>query len=198
MNTYNTTQVQSDEPEGMSAVRQVFERASNAIVEASKLSKEVAALRSEVDAMKHDIEYVRARNRELDEQLAMTRQQRDEARQEVERLKSELSSVQSNATHLQYSLDEANRRIEALSGDLQNTKQDRDRAYDEWHKADTAKSAAEEKLRDIEDFATKAFSLVRPTQSATTVDGGPSSEPQQASSEHANPTPPFVQAGYGG
>ena len=150
--------VQEDE---MSHIRQIFDRAANAIVQASELSKQVADLQSQFQALKNDMEYLRKRNAELDVALADVRGQRDQAMRERDEAKNNHAAEQNKAGDLQAKLDYANRLNEALQSELTSTKADRDQAYDAWHKAETAKDEAEGKLRDIEDFAQRAFGLSR-------------------------------------
>lgn len=87
--TFNATE------ERMGLVRDVFAQAANAITAASELSKEVANLRNEVEALKRDMEYTRARNKELDEILSDVRRQRDEAQAKLRETEGELANHKS-------------------------------------------------------------------------------------------------------
>ena len=141
-----------DEPEDMGAVRSIFDRAANAIVEASRLSKEVAALRSEFDTLKWDMEYLRARNRELDEMLAQTRAQRDEALSQVHAFRNELVEAKSHNDSLTAAQASNEHSIASLEAELGQTRKDRDaygmeamQAKDELAKA----KATIDKLRSV-------------------------------------------------
>lgn len=196
-NTYDTpvaAPITQEEPEGMSMVRSVFERASNAIVEASRLSKEIAEIRTQLDAIKREVEEVQRRNRELDEMLTTTRQQRDEARGKLYDTERELAAVRSQLAMATDQLNTSIAKSNNLSDLLDKKSHDYDQAMDLYRDADKAKTEAEQRLKDIEEFAGRAFGLVRPTPSPTapanpvpSTDGGTvgsvESEPQAAVEE---------------
>jgi chromosome segregation ATPase len=193
---FNQAAPSHDEPEGMSMVRQVFERASNAIVEASKLAKELEQIRQEVEQIKRDLDYMRARNKELDEMLATTRQQRDEARQSAADTTAKLSQATSELDSTKYHLEQMTNQRNTLEEQVRKLNEDLSQAMDSWHKSDQAKDEAQAKLKEIEDFAQRAFALVRPTQSTTPPanDGVQSTAPEVVSSNHPEPAPEYKPA----
>lgn len=83
--TNETTQEDAD----MATVRAVFEKASNAIVEASRLGRLVGELEAKVTALAQDLDWLRERNKSLDEQLNYVRKARDEAQEKVHDLERE-------------------------------------------------------------------------------------------------------------
>lgn len=203
MSDYGTTAVHvspvqnptptQDEPEGMSAVRQVFDRAANAIVDASKLAKEVAAIRNELDNMKRDMDYLRARNKELDEMLATTRAQRDEAQAAVQRLNSELNQAKAEIEGLTSAKTSAEHVIEGLRHELDQSRKDRDEYANEWHKVDAELAKAKAQLEEIQEFAQRAFGLHKPqpVQPEPTMDHTiPHGDPAPAQAELATPSTP--------
>ncbi len=68
-----------EEDQEMARVREIFERALNAIVSATQLAKEVDSLRGDVSSLRSEIDNVRAYNQRLDVELTATREQRDQA-----------------------------------------------------------------------------------------------------------------------
>lgn len=84
--TTQETPVTDQENPTVSKLREAFDAAKNAIVEGTELAKQVEELRrnvsslnSEVLLLQRDLEYIRSRNRELDEQVTEVRRQRDNA-----------------------------------------------------------------------------------------------------------------------
>jgi chromosome segregation ATPase len=87
------TQVEHETQENpaVSKLREAFDTARNAIIEGSELAKQVEELSLsvrnltlEVSSLQRDLEYVRSRNRELDEQVTQVRQARDNAISEAQ------------------------------------------------------------------------------------------------------------------
>ena len=146
----------------MSKVRQVFEQGLNAIVGLAQVSKDVEALKQELTSLRNDLDWVRNRNKELDQAITEVRSQRDTAMRERDEARSHVAELEgtlrmANDTNSQHLAD-----IEQLRSELTSTKADRDQAYDAWHKAEQAKEQAESKLKDIQDFAKSAFGLTEP------------------------------------
>lgn len=109
--------VQEDE---MSKVRELFDRAANAIVQASELAKVVGDLRSEVDGLKRDVERMRNQNEMLDQALTTARQARDNALGKLAETESTLSRTISDRDSAQREADnwqrQANDNAEKLHG----------------------------------------------------------------------------------
>lgn len=100
-----------EEQADMNALSDAFDRARNAVINASQLAKDVAALREEVSAirteaeqqvasLREEVEALRAessglreRNAMLDEHLVHARQQRDDAQARVYFLEAECTSL---------------------------------------------------------------------------------------------------------
>ncbi len=87
------TNVASTEDGEMSKVREIFERALNAIVAATQLSKEVEQLRGDVSTLRGEIDSVRAYNQRLDVELTATREQRDQALRDKQAAIDELNRL---------------------------------------------------------------------------------------------------------
>lgn len=86
----------------MAIVQKVFEKASNAIVDASRLAKEIEALRQsmietertfnvQVQQLRADMDELRSRNQWLDDQLATARASRDRAYDELSTTNAQLA-----------------------------------------------------------------------------------------------------------
>src|ERR1700723_1814246 len=86
----NIPQEAPQEDSEMTTVKAVFEKASNAIVDASRLKVEVGDLRAAVDGLRQEVEKVRSQNQWLDEQLTNVRGQRDKATGELSAAREEL------------------------------------------------------------------------------------------------------------
>jgi len=174
----------------MSHIRSVFDRAANAIVQASELSVQVQALSEEVKGLHSDIEYVRNRNRELDTILSDVRDQRDKAQTEVLAKVEALNQAESRVASLTISLDSRDRQIADLEAKLaQATKERDDYAYQSMDLTDKL-SVSQAKLEKIEDFAKSLFPIgkseaasVLATPVAPAWDNPPSTPPIQAISD---------------
>ncbi len=102
VNDQQTTPTTHIDPlEDRMSIREVFTKAADSIVEASHLqtevipglNKQLEELRSTIEGLKHDIEWVRARNSQLDETLNHTRRQRDEAQAETAKVRQEFAEA---------------------------------------------------------------------------------------------------------
>lgn len=163
----------------MSGIRQIFERAANAIVQASELARQVTDLQAKFDKLNGDMEYILSRNQELITSLNEVRGQRDTAMRERDEANNQIHSQGNTITQLQETNTYQAGVINDLRAKLEAMTNDRDIALDEWHKADEAKALAEGKLADIEAHMAKAFGLARPEPTHTPVnvpieDHGPS------------------------
>lgn len=96
MSDGTTATTLAPETDEMSKVRDVFERALNAIMEQSKLSGEVAELRKAVQQMQASVEFLQTRNATLDEHIQIARKQRDEAQVKLGVAELELTSTKSS------------------------------------------------------------------------------------------------------
>lgn len=136
---YNEPQTQenpmTEENPAVSKLREAFDVARNAIVEGTELAKivhdlqgKVLDLSNEVVNLQHDLEYIRNRNRELDEQVTQVRAARDQAlidakRQEERAITAEV--VISEMRRLNY---DQGLRIEHVETSLANALRERDDA----------------------------------------------------------------------
>ena len=111
------TQPTEDDAE-MRKVAEVFDKARNAIIDSSRLAKEVAELRAVVESFKRDLEGLRERNATLDEALANTRRQRDDAQTENVQLRSDLSIANAKITNLQFDLEASHTELKRTRNDV--------------------------------------------------------------------------------
>lgn len=148
--------------EDMSKIRELFERAANAIVQASELAKAVTALRADVDSMKTEVEHLRSQNRWLDEQLTSVRQSRDDAQQKardlqdvVNHVSDQRDSAQRDAAHWQ---NEANNKDASLA----STRKDRDDAQLRVMDLEDQLTAANARLEQARKFMEQVQSVIAP------------------------------------
>src|SRR6267154_759270 len=166
----------------MTSIRQIFERAATAIVQASELAKQVAELQAQFNSLRNDMEYLRQRNQELDTALADVRTQRDTAMRERDEVKDkahsfEMALSQANDTNAQQAAT-----IQRLRDELAMVSADRDQAYDAWHKAELSADEAKSKLAKVQ----SALGIVDPPKPVEAPQ--PVVEPPQPATE------PVVQA----
>lgn len=151
----------TQEPD-MNIVKQVFDNALNAIVEASKLAKEVATLRSEFDSLRREMEALRADKKWLDEQLFNVRQQRDQASQSLTEAKHELESVKIALTDAHAQVDSQASLIEGLRKDLEQAKKEAADWMQSYDKAEAEKEKAQNQLKGIEIHMSTVLDLIKP------------------------------------
>lgn len=128
--------------EDMNLFRSMFERAANALTQASELAGKVAALSAEIDALKADIEASRKHNAWLDEHLAQVRQERDKAiigradleqalitaRRESDHWQSKFEEVCGIRDNIRAERDEFSDALEQVRKELDAARRDRDDA----------------------------------------------------------------------
>jgi chromosome segregation ATPase len=122
-------------PEEPSTVHAFFERISNTIVDASKLAKDVALLRSEVDSLRHEVDVYRQHNARLDEEVYRLRTEREDQRRTIVELQMELDGHIREVGDLKASRDAINQELTCekgnvafLNGRFQDAAKDRDNA----------------------------------------------------------------------
>ena len=148
--------------EDMNKVRSIFEQGLNSIIGIAQISKDVATLRDELTSLKNDLDYVRGRNRELDQALAEVRSQRDTAMSERDNARAEIDTGRRALTEALAIVENLKHDLETTRNELNHVRTDRDQAYVAWHNAEQAKDDAESKLLDIKEFASRAFGLAEP------------------------------------
>lgn len=137
-------------------VRNIFEKMADTIVGAASLSKEVEALRRQVDQISADLSNARDRNQDLDHILTVTRQDRDELRGQLNKSQAHVAEIEKDLTYSDNKNKDLERRNEAqastirqLQDDLANAKKDRDEAIMEGLQKD-------EKIKELEGFVSNA------------------------------------------
>lgn len=151
------------EQEEISAIKRMFDRAANAIVDSSRLAKEVAELRAIVADLKDQVEKVRAHNEYLDEQITHLRTQRDEARDELYKVRRELTDTNherddlrkvneaaaAEITHLRDALREKSEAFDNLARDFSAVCRERDDAYSHWQQAEGKANELQERHNSV-------------------------------------------------
>lgn len=157
----------------MIGIKRIFDRAANAIVQASELSKTVAELQTKFDAMARDLDLVKDRNASLETALADVRAQRDTAMAErdqaqtlVRELQRDLASAVSETTHYQGQLNHSLDNLDAMT-------RDRDSAQAAWHAAEDEAASAKAKLSAIQ----KALGLPEAPTPEPMTDRKPDAQP---------------------
>ena len=146
----------------MSTIRSMFDRAANAIVQASELNRDLTILRHEFDAFKQDMDSQRRRNQELDEMLTHVRAQRDKAEAELSHSQSELHSVQMQAQGLHDTNAVQAETIARLREELDETKTEKSEVLDMYYCAEDEADKAKAKLANFQSLAMDAFGLYKP------------------------------------
>jgi uncharacterized coiled-coil DUF342 family protein len=98
----------------VSKLREAFDTARNAILEGTELAKLVTELRGQVNSLQlevgrfqRDMEYLRDRNKELDEQVTQVRRQRDEAIADASEQRSKVFAMQAQIDGMAKERDDA-------------------------------------------------------------------------------------------
>ena len=102
----------------MNRVKSILQRAADAIVGASQMANDIAAMRAELDALKADSERLRNQNNALDEALNHSREMRDNQARELASTKDQLSDYQNRYIHLNNDLETVQRQNEELTAKL--------------------------------------------------------------------------------
>lgn len=153
----------------MSHVREIFDRAANAIIQSSELAVKVNELVKIVDDLRHEVETIRNQNRWLDEQLVSVRQSRDAALEELSKVKNDLAL--SHSEHAKVDGENYNLRsqVEALTSALADARKHRDDNAAMWEAAENELSKHKAKLATITDFAKGLIEEAQPKPEAQPV-----------------------------
>lgn len=130
MNNGNTTANISpvqQEPD-MNAVRAIFDKALNAMVDATSLAKEVESLRQSVQGLTRDVEQMRASNKWLDEQIQMLRGERDTLKIENSRQVSVIHQLEQQNDTLHHQLSASEHVVNVRGEEVQKLVKERDEA----------------------------------------------------------------------
>lgn len=159
------THVSPGQEEAM-RVAETFKRmagdAADAIVNASKLSQEMEAFRQDLQEMKRDLEYVRTRNAELDRNLSDVRRQRDEAEQKLSQTATDLETAKRSLEGALNTTMQDGKAINELKAQLDLARKERDDYGLEAMKLRDDLTKANEKLAEIESFASSFLSARQP------------------------------------
>ncbi len=191
----DVTQVNIQESD-MATVREVFQKALDAIVAATSLSKQVQQMQADMDGLRRTFDEVHARNVELDRMLADTRRQRDEAEQAASALRNELASTKSNANELDQLVHEQQVEQDWLRSENNAIRNERNAAQDQSLALEDALAKANAKLKSIHDgmgVPFTPFAIAKPEPKA--IEPEPTPELRTASEViAAEPyTPPAVE-----
>lgn len=159
-NVYPQTQenpVTEQENPAVSKLREAFDTARNAIIEGSELAKLVVELRSqvnglgiEVGSLQRDLEYIRNRNRELDEQVTQVREARDRALADVATQRHRADTNESEQYKSQEIITRLREELAYTARDLDNAKKTRDDAEYKAIELEDKLKIAEAKLAQMQ------------------------------------------------
>lgn len=152
-NVTMTEQEQAD----MNAISTAFDKARNAVISASQLARDVAALRETVESLRQSVEGLqrdltasRERNAVLDEHLATARRQRDEERERAYALSAELVMAKQERDTARSELAEANTTIDRQRDSIAGLRSENDHYASLADSLEKERNALRDKLAAIE------------------------------------------------
>lgn len=191
--------------EDMSKARQIVQQGLDAIIGMTQLSAQVKDLEGRMQALSNDLDYLRNRNKTLDELVTSTREARDRAIGELNDTKASLSQVQSALSAADSAIRDKDTEIENLHSRLKVIEADRDAWEKQAIEADTELSKATETIHKFRDLLKPFEPVPEPTPAPTqyapapqaptpTPETNPSPEPEpnpsyQAPQEQPAPQP---------
>ncbi len=113
----------------------IFQKAANAIVEASSLRKEVAKLQGEMQQLSQSVESLRRSNDDLVNELHQIRVEKQEVQQKLWAAEAEISQLKANLEDAFRINSEQSRKITEQERKIEQQNQELDQVYDHWHQA---------------------------------------------------------------
>lgn len=193
---YNTTQEEpmnevTQENPAVSKLREAFDTARNAIIEGSELARIVGELRDqvknlsgEVHALHGDLDYVRNRNKELDEQVVQVRGARDAAIAEAREWKEKATAFENERDYYKTSGEKLNRDFEDAQRTIKSIADERDNALMQAMRLEEELAKAIAKLSKVE-------ALFKPEANPV-----PGPNPEQGTEQPRAPTGQFQPKAY--
>lgn len=174
-----TVEDTTQENPAVSKLREAFDTARNAIIEGSELAKIVTELRAtvsslseEVSALHRDLDYVRNRNKELDEQVTQVRSARDGAIAEAREWKEKAVKAENDLGSMTYARDRGLDDINAARETIQAISKERDDAQMEAMRLDDELNIAKAKLAKVEAlFKTEPVEMPKAVEQPRTETG---------------------------
>ena len=168
----NKVSEQEQENPVVSKLQEAFNAAKNAIVEGTELAKivhdlqgKVHELGGEVVDLQRNLEYVRSRNRELDEQVTQVRQARDKAITDASEQRQRAEKAEGIITGMEESAKWMTDRINVQARALDDARKERDDAMSMALEYESKLKDALAKLASIEALFTKPLSEGTPEPS---------------------------------
>lgn len=184
--TDTTTTVPAATEGEMAHIKQIFERAANAIVQASELSKQVGELQAQFTSLKNDLEHFRQRNAELDTMLSDVRTQRDKAIEERDSATRNARDLDETCYNQQNTISNLKAEVEDIRNKLNRALTDSDSWMQAAEKSDNDLQAANSKLAKLRE----ALGIVEPKAEPTPVPQ-PVAQTLPVGSAHVDPTPTY-------
>jgi DNA repair exonuclease SbcCD ATPase subunit len=148
----------TEEPE-MSKVKEIFDRALNALVSASSLAKEVEQVKSDLEALTSQVNHYRNTIANQDDQITRLRQDRDAAR-------TAQYQAEDNQRHMTTQLETINRENDSLNGSnirlndrISEVTKERDDAQFQLLELQESHAALSKKLDAIKSHMESLFSV---------------------------------------
>lgn len=164
--TQEKTPVTDQENPAVSKLREAFDTARNALIEGSELAKQVENLRFQVislkesvDSLTGDLQYVRNRNKELDEQVTQVRRSRDEAMADASEQRSRAEKAEADLRFADEAITQADMRNSGLRVALDDVERERDDAMTMALEYEGKFKEAQAKLAKIEAVFDNAFGV---------------------------------------
>jgi chromosome segregation ATPase len=156
----------STEDADMSKVREVFDRAINALVNASTLARQVDELATKLSTLQNQVEHYVRQNSWLEESLTRVRAERDESIRKLNQITTEVDYERAKVETLGVAKSVADNTIAQLTDELERTRKERDEHHFNSLELQDKLQAFSVKMDEIKAFAKGLISEVAPTPSA--------------------------------
>ena len=181
----------------MNRVKSILQRAADAIVCASQMANDIAAMRAELDALKADSERLRNQNNALDEALNHSREMRDNQARELASTKDQLAEVTRELEQAKNDNVVLANQSNRLNESLVKAEQERDQWADEADKLSKERDTAHAKLDSIHvalGLTPQAMQAPTPTPPVDIVAGSDQSWRSDPSPSSVEPQAPATPA----
>jgi len=201
----NVTTYPHTEEQEMGKVKEIFDRALNALVSASSLAKEVEQVKSDLEALTSQVNHYRNTIANQDDQITRLRQDRDAAR-------TAQYQAEDTARHMTTQIETIKRENDSLNGSnirlndrISEVTKERDDAQFKLLELQESHAALSKKLDDVKAHMQSVFGLAEPQPAKTSdlLSKEPVAEPLAQSSPQGlepdwmprtEPTPEPVKA----
>ncbi len=156
-------QVSPTEDTEMASVRQVFDKALNAIVDMTRLAKQVDSLSRDVSTLSDQVAHLRRQNEWLDEMLAKVRTERDELNHKLVEASHEVSAAKNENESLIHRVASLQSKLDTMTEARHSAEQARDEAQLKIMELEDTVQAHSAKLDKFHAIAKELFPVVETT-----------------------------------